>query len=63
MKSLLELHESLKMGETDGAIEQREQILNSASSTQNDDTFIPPSLQDLVKQAVGEPVGTVESKQ
>lgn len=61
MKSLLELHESLKLGETDGAIEQREQILNSASSTENDDTFIPPSLQDLVKQAVGEPVTAVET--
>lgn len=60
MKNLLDLHESLKKGETDKAIEQREQLLNSASSRQNDDAVIPPSLHDLIQEAVGAPVDKVD---
>lgn len=57
MLSLLDLHESLKNGETDKAIEPREQLLDLTTSnnkrTTDGETTIPPSLHDLVQEAVG----------
>lgn len=53
MQSLLDLHESLNKGETDKAIEQREKLIDLTPSKQSEDTTTPPSLHDLVQEAVG----------
>lgn len=53
MQSLLDLHESLKNGETDAALQQREQLLDLTKRQNEDATTIPPSLHDLVQEAVG----------
>ena len=53
MQSLLDLHESITKGETGKILTQREKWFNSASPRQNEDTTIPPSSHDLVREAAG----------